>query len=142
LKNKKGISPLIATVLLIGFVVAIAAIVMLWGKGFIEERTAKEGALSKAKLDCTNINIKFIKIDESGHVVIENRGIVEVNAFKVKYYGGPDTLIEMYMSVKPLGRINIPTSGADRMDIIPAIKPKGVGAPLVPCSDKHKLVNI
>lgn len=138
---KKGISPLIATVLLIGFVVAIAAIVMLWGKGFIEERTAKEGALSKAKLDCTNINIKFIKID-GGYVIIENRGNVEVNAFKVRYYGGPDKLIEIYIGVKPLGRINIPISSAERMDIIPAIKPKGVGAPLVPCSDKHKLVNI
>ena len=31
--NKKGISPLIATVLLIGFAVALAAVVMTWGLG-------------------------------------------------------------------------------------------------------------
>ena len=38
-KNKRGISPLIATVLLIGFTVALAAMVMTWGSGFIKKTT-------------------------------------------------------------------------------------------------------
>lgn len=34
--RNKGISPLIATVLLLGFTVALAAIIMTWGKSFEE----------------------------------------------------------------------------------------------------------
>ncbi len=34
--NKKGMSPLIATVLIIGFTVALAGVIMLWGYEFIE----------------------------------------------------------------------------------------------------------
>lgn len=140
--NKKGISPLIATVLLIGFVVAIGAVVMFWGKGYVEERTEKEGELSKAQLECTKINLKVIGTD--GDITVENRGDVDIDAFKVKYYGGDydGKLDEVYTKVPPMGRAYIPSRLADQVDVIPAIKPEGVGAPLLPCSDKHKLVNL
>lgn len=141
---KKGISPLIATVLLIGFVVAIGAIVMLWGKGFVTERAEKSGELSKAQLDCTQVNLKFLNL-VSGRVTFENRGTVDINAFKVKYYGvsaDVKDFEDIYAEVPPLGRIEIPGKGANSIDVIPSIKPKGFGAPLVPCSDKHKKVNL
>ena len=32
IKNKKGVSPLIATILLIAFAVALGAVVMSWGR--------------------------------------------------------------------------------------------------------------
>ena len=35
--NKKAVSPLIATVLIIGFTVALAAIVMTWAGGFMRQ---------------------------------------------------------------------------------------------------------
>ena len=35
--NKKGISPLIATVLILGFTVALAAIIMTWGTDFTKK---------------------------------------------------------------------------------------------------------
>lgn len=141
--NDKGISPLIATVLLIGFVVALGSVVMLWGKGFVKEKTEKEGALSQAKLDCEGINLKVIEASTSA-VIVENRGTSTVNGFKVKYYGGSEdgNIEDLFMEIKTMGRIEIPPEGADKIDIIPCIKPEGVGAPLVPCSDKHKLVNI
>ncbi len=42
--NKRGISPLVATVLLIGFTIAIAVLVFLFLRGQVEELTAKFGA--------------------------------------------------------------------------------------------------
>jgi len=37
--DKKGVSPLIATVLLIAFAVALGAVIMNWGRSFVQERT-------------------------------------------------------------------------------------------------------
>ena len=37
-KGKRGISPLVATVLLIAFSVALGAVVMSWGESYIEQR--------------------------------------------------------------------------------------------------------
>jgi len=37
MKNKQGVSPLIATVLIIGFTIALAAVVMIWGETFLNE---------------------------------------------------------------------------------------------------------
>jgi len=138
---KKGISPLIATVLIIGFVVAIGAVVMLWGRGFVKERTEKEGALSEAKLNCNSIDLKVVDTSQD-EVTIENRGSVSIGGFKIKFYDGSTDVKELYIEVKPMGRAVIRSEGATKMDIIPAIKPEGVGAPLVPCSDEHKLVEI
>ena len=44
--SKKALSPLIATVMLIAFAVALGAVVMNWGKGYIEESTISEGEMS------------------------------------------------------------------------------------------------
>jgi len=55
MKDKKGISPLIATVLIIGFTIVLAALVIQWGgdlfKGFQEE-TGKSAEVSMA---CSNL---------------------------------------------------------------------------------------
>lgn len=50
--NKKGISPLIATVLIIGFTVALAAVIMVWGQGFIKGMQTKTQAGADIQLVC------------------------------------------------------------------------------------------
>ena len=45
--KKKGISPLIATILLIGLVVSLVVLTTLWGKQYILEKTNKEGKISE-----------------------------------------------------------------------------------------------
>ncbi len=52
--KKKAVSPLIATVLLIGFTVAIGVFVYLWYGSFIKEQTEKQGALSEIKTACAS----------------------------------------------------------------------------------------
>jgi|TARA_B100002003_G_C14113175_1_gene535379 flagellin-like protein len=52
---KKGVSPLIATILLIGFAVALGAVVMNWGKTIVEETSFTVG-------DCSRVNIN---VDEN-----------------------------------------------------------------------------
>jgi len=36
--KKKGVSPLVATILLVGFTVALIALIAIWGKRYVEEK--------------------------------------------------------------------------------------------------------
>ena len=61
---KKGVSPLIATVLLIAFTVAIGSVVMNWGTGYVKEEQEKATSTSDVRLTCaTDVNLKIMKID-------------------------------------------------------------------------------
>lgn len=50
--GKKGVSPLIATVLLIAFAVALGAVVMNWGKGYVQTQAINVETKSNAQLSC------------------------------------------------------------------------------------------
>ena len=56
--NKRGISPLIATVLIIGFTVALSAVVMTWGTGFVRSTTDQTAKSSQAGIDCSRLNFQ------------------------------------------------------------------------------------
>ncbi|MEK6837920.1 MAG: archaellin/type IV pilin N-terminal domain-containing protein, partial [Nanoarchaeota archaeon] len=63
-RNKKGVSPLIATVLLIAFAVALGAVVMNWGRGFVQQQTSEAEKTTQTKLGCSlKVNIKVAEID-------------------------------------------------------------------------------
>lgn len=150
--RKRGISPLIATVLLIGFIVALVAVVMLWGKGFIQEKAEKEGKLAQAQLSCNNVDID-IKLS-GGNLLVVNKGSQVINGFIVRSGakvlqcrpGGRDcgSKSEPFKSLKQLSSFDISKlnlGSAGDVDIIPAVIPKGIGAPLVPCSAKMKTIS-
>src|SRR3989344_7042939 len=54
--NKRGISPLIATVLIIGFTVALSAVVMTWGTGFVRDTTTATAEQTNLALSCAKLN--------------------------------------------------------------------------------------
>ena len=80
--NKKGISPLIATVLLIGFTVALAAVVILWGSGFVNRTTAATSEKTVQTLACTSdLSFEIRKVlcnngaaTPASTVTIDNKG--------------------------------------------------------------------
>ena len=89
--NKKGVSPIIATILLIALVVIIALIVFQWMKGFTKEAVTK--------FDGTNIelvcnDVQFDASYSAGTLTISNSGNVPIYNFDVKteYPGGHDTI--------------------------------------------------
>lgn len=90
LRSKKGISPLIATVLLIAFAVALGAVVMNVSASLIEEQT-KEPAI-----DCAKLAIDFFKVRERPQVCfadgqvtyrLTNTGIYDVTDVRVQIVG-------------------------------------------------------
>ena len=94
--NKKGISPLIATVLIIGFTVALAAIVMTWGSTFIRETTeTTERSTSQAIKCATDLSFDITNVSCSSTggsklVVVDNRGNVDIKSlmFRIHYENG------------------------------------------------------
>ena len=61
-RQKRGISPLIATVLLIAFAVALGAVVMNWGKNYVQDTAISAQKSGQAKQKCTSTNIEFIVV--------------------------------------------------------------------------------
>ncbi|MFH1053296.1 MAG: archaellin/type IV pilin N-terminal domain-containing protein [Candidatus Woesearchaeota archaeon] len=59
--SKKGVSPLIATVLLISFAVALGAIVMSWGRNYVQDVTEDTYGFS-AELKCDDVMIDIVNI--------------------------------------------------------------------------------
>ena len=90
-ENRKAVSPVIATILLIALVIIIALIVFQWMKGFTKEAVTK--------FDGTNIELVCDDVQfDAGYSVetltISNLGNVPIYNFNIKaeYDGGHDTL--------------------------------------------------
>jgi flagellin-like protein len=82
-RGKRGISPLIATVLLIAFAVSIGTMIMNWGKDAI----ATVGDCKDVKLEVQTINGKplfcYNTLDGQINVMIKNTGTVDVKSMNL-----------------------------------------------------------
>src|SRR3989344_2802426 len=87
---KKGITPLIATVLLVGFTVALAVIIFNWGVGFVKDAQDNVDKSTEASLLCSNkldFTIKSVTcIGEK--VVIENNGQLDIVNLTIRVHAG------------------------------------------------------
>ena len=105
--NKKAISPLIATVLLIGFAIALGALVMNWGKSYVEEQFSTIDVQYKAEQQCelnAKLEIKEIagrpklcyRLSSSTNLtveyIIENEGPKQIEGYRVTVIGADDSI--------------------------------------------------
>jgi len=79
-KNKRGISPVIATVLLIAIVVVIALILFLWFRGIMKENITKFGEAIDLVCEKTNIEASY----SSGAIQLRNNGNTAIYDIKLK----------------------------------------------------------
>jgi flagellin-like protein len=79
-KNKEGLSPVIATVLLITMVVVIGVIIFLWFKSMTKEVVTKFGD-ENVELACDKI--KFSASYDSSVLSVSNTGNVAIYSFKL-----------------------------------------------------------
>lgn len=82
-RGKKGVSPVIATILLVAMVVVIALIVFLWFRNINREAITK--------FDGTNVevvcgDVKFESSYKSGEVYVLNKGNVPIYSLKMRNY--------------------------------------------------------
>ena len=112
--EKRGISPLIATVLLIGFTITIAAILMIWGGNLVKERAEKISARTEAQTSCTakvEIGLNSAKCDTTEEIIkisVENKGSDIINAFRARInYDGDSETTTTYNLLNPTSQTSL-----------------------------------
>ena len=144
IRSKKGVSPLIATVLLIAFAVALGAIVMNWGREYIEDTQASVEMRQAETNACTfDVSLSLVELGEKPcvdsdnpiifYAIIENSDNADITGFKATLFGNNlvadyeyNTTIKRVESkiiAIPLGPYGM--SGADKVSIIPKVRIKG-----------------
>ena len=154
--EKRGITPLIATVLLLLFVLIVITVVFLWTKSVQKQVVEKNAELSKKQLECDAVQIDVT----SGSVInIVNKGNVKINLILREIFDGGVRKSEIYDIIEPSGSYSLVKSSeecnentrsvggnlckqATEVEIIPAVRPEGRGAPLVPCSGASKTIKV
>src|SRR3990167_6260089 len=131
-RGKKGISPVIATSLLVAMVVVIGLIIFLWFRGFTQEAITKFGG-TNVELVCKDVI--FDSSYSSGELFLSNIGNVPIYSFKLKVEkpGSHETLgIEDITGSWPetglnqggvfSGDISSSVSGAEKITLIPVLR--------------------
>lgn len=89
---KKGISPLIATVLIIGFTVALAAIIMTWGTTFSKGIQKSTEATTNEQMACAqDVQISLASACVNGNdiqMTIKNDGSKDIKSMAARFYTG------------------------------------------------------
>lgn len=155
--KKRGISPLVATVLLVLFVLIIILIVFIWTKKVQEQAVEKDAELNIKKLECGSVQIE---VTDGSKINIVNKGDIKINLIIRENFDGNVRKTEIYDYIEPEGSYSLiksdracdvsETKGVGgslckqttEVEIIPALKPEGRGAPLVPCSSASKTVKV
>jgi len=151
LKSKKGVSPLIATVLLIAFAVALGAVVMNWGRTYVEDTAKFAREKSDIEIKCSSdVKLEFLKIKDVKHIcyyydasnlkvnfTVENTGKLDVYGLQVTVVGNKEvntTEIDLEASNNVLKRarfykntsVNMGDIGdPSQIRIVPVIKIEG-----------------
>ncbi|MBW3002458.1 hypothetical protein KY338_04860 [Candidatus Woesearchaeota archaeon] len=86
-RSKKAVSPLIATILLIVFSIALGAVVMSWGEAYIEEKAEFVKGTQETVAGCDAAFIKVIQISGVPQICVRN------DVLEVFVENGPSTEI-------------------------------------------------
>jgi len=89
-KSRRGISPVIATVLLIAIVLILGTIIFLWARGWIIEKQTKFG--SSIDLVCEDVELDASVDTSTDMLSVDNTGGVSVYALEVLADDGDDRL--------------------------------------------------
>ena len=77
--NKKALSPVIATVLLISLVLVLAAIIFLWARAFIPETLQK----FESPIEDACKSVVFVADYSNNQITIQNNGRVPIQSIQV-----------------------------------------------------------
>ena len=81
--GKRGLSPVIASVLLILLVIVLAVIIFLWARGFLGERIEKFG--QPIEEICSQVRFDA-SMDSEGNLEILNLGDINIRSLEIKRF--------------------------------------------------------
>ncbi|MBI2133757.1 hypothetical protein HYU11_03690 [Candidatus Woesearchaeota archaeon] len=161
MRSKKGVSPLIATVLLIAFAVALGAVVMNWGRSYTENTAASVKEKSDVDVKCSlDVKLKVIEYSDKPqicvgewdansyiNVTLQNIGEKKIEALKVTIFGDsgifsntsvPNSTIDKAASTKISAKYPFGTTGTIKMvQIIPVVE---IGGKQTSCTGSGSMI--
>ncbi len=111
-KSKKGISPLIATVLLIAFSVALGAVVMSWGEAYIEEKAEFVQSVETVS-GCDSARFSIVNIAGQPQIcfkqnmielIVDNGPFVDIADIHARVVGSDDVYVRESVLDAPFKR--------------------------------------
>lgn len=139
--EKRGISPLIATVLLLGFTVALAAVIMTWGTGFTKKMQEQTEETANIQMTCaTDVVFDIKSVTKSGsdiyNILVSNDGKEPIKKWKIRFYENAATvkLSTTDPIVKEISAFGLDTitatpaaglTGVRKVEVIPIISKGG-----------------
>ncbi len=111
-RGKKGLAPVIASVLLILFVFVLATLIFLWARGFISEQIEKFGQPVDVLCSQVQFDVEIIE-GELGQEALEvvNRGDIDIYRLEVKLFHRGTSIFRKF-------EYNIDSGQSARGDII------------------------
>ncbi len=82
--NKRGLSPIIATLLLISITFALAIIIFFWARSFIEENIQKQGQPIQNLCGEISFQAEIYETSSGMTLFIENNGDVHIHGVEIK----------------------------------------------------------
>ena len=100
--NKRGVSSIIATALLIGLVVVLSTIVFLWAKGFVSEQVEKFGTPIERQCDNIDWTVTYLTSKGGGtySFAISNTGNVPIYGIAIGIKNGGRRDIETFENLQ------------------------------------------
>ena len=150
-RSRKAISPLIATVLLVGFVIILAVLVFTWWDNIVKERAGKVGAESESQILCSlqlDYQVKDVCYDNDEFISfsVENVGDVTLDGFKVKIEGrnGKITVLSISDDIKEGAAKELGVDYSDteidtpeRIELLPVVIARGAESV---CVEKKEVI--
>lgn len=90
--GKKGLSPIVASVLLILLVLVLASIVFIWARGFIGEQIEKFG--EPIEDTCSIVQFEVARVDNTLEVL--NKGEIDIRYLEVKMTKGGESITKSF----------------------------------------------
>jgi flagellin-like protein len=131
-RNRRGLSPVVATVLLIMIVIIIAIIIFLWFRSLAKEAVTKDLGFGEENIElvCDDVilDVDYQKIN-GGKLTITNEGNVPIEKIRLKLikYATYDTVEVDNTRIKPgktdtIGDSKVSFYKYDRMVVIPVLR--------------------
>jgi flagellin-like protein len=144
--ERKGVSPVIATVILIAIVVVLAAIIFLWARGFVSEKIVKDGRA--VELSCGDINFEagVFNSGTTKELDVINRGNIPLYGVDVKVISTGETSVTRWdrtigigdSESKTFSALGISASDGDKLNVVPVILGEsGTGKVVHVCDDQY-----
>jgi flagellin-like protein len=146
---KRGISPLVATILLVAFATVIGLLVINFWKGTVEENIESSGSQVRTAIECEYVNIDLEVIDEKLYIENNNQNNLALKGFviRIKHDNGVSVYkmhenlvqpLEVY-GVKEVFFSSFETENIRGFEVIPRIEANGK---VIDCEDKRVSYNL